>query len=278
MLLIINTVPGFNGQLNFTADNGNSGIIFSKLANAHISHESCTIYSYYDMAGLYQTGHQIELALANLNRECDEVMDGGCKIRKELVEEQYNYAKYNLAKIHNKSRLPRFIVCEWCGRVVHFLYGNMDAEEARTIIKIINNSSDAIVENRNLIKNTTHLVEAILGEEKDRVDNLNEKVVQFYSGMINEIDDKIKRRDLIDITNSLVSEYKTLINSVEQAFAAEATGQIPKILKTVAFKNQIQSISKKLKAGNTFTIDVYESDISEILRFASESTRKESKR
>lgn len=262
--MIINILES-NGQLNFTTDNGNSGIIFSALAKAHISHESCIVYSYYDMTQLYQMGYQIEQALKNVNKECDKVFDSGCKFRTSLIEEQYRYAQQNLEKIHHRSRSPRFILCEWCGKLQHFLYGTMDADEARKVINAINNSSDAIIGNCELITNATHIIEAMLEEEEDRVSSLNEKVKQFYSGMTNKIDDRIKRRDLIDVTN----EYKTLINSVEQAFVSETTGEIPKIIETNDFKKQIQGISKKLKHDKTFPIDIYQDDITEIFQFAS---------
>lgn len=64
--------------------------------------------------------------------------------------------------------------------------------------------------------------------------------------------DKLKKRDIFSITRSLVDEYKTLIESVDQAFTAESRGQIPNIVKTDEFETQIQAISKSLKTGKRF--------------------------
>lgn len=153
-----------NAQLNFTIDNSNSGIIFSKLTTAHISHESCIIFYFYDMTNLYKMENRIEIALNRANTECEKEVDSGCKIKTSIIKEQFQYAQRNLEKLHHRSRSPRFI-CEWCGKIQHFLYGTVDADEARNIINVINNSSEAIKENQRIIYNTTHIVKAILDED-----------------------------------------------------------------------------------------------------------------
>lgn len=53
---MIYTLNETKGQLNFTIDNSNTGIIFSKLSNAYISHETCTLYYFYDMTRVYRMG------------------------------------------------------------------------------------------------------------------------------------------------------------------------------------------------------------------------------
>lgn len=58
-----------NGQINFITDDSNSGMIFSKLTNAHITHESCSIFYYYDMKEIYKMSDKIESGLEKLNIE-----------------------------------------------------------------------------------------------------------------------------------------------------------------------------------------------------------------
>lgn len=76
------------GQMSFTPDYSNSGMIYSKLTNAHISHQSCSIFYYYDMKELHEMGMQIEHALVNLNKECDKSLDSPCKMEWDLRREQ----------------------------------------------------------------------------------------------------------------------------------------------------------------------------------------------
>lgn len=181
-----------NGQLNYTTDNSNSGIIFSKLTSAYISHESCTIFFYHDMTDLYHMGNQIEIALNNVRLECDRTSDVGCGIKTSILDEQFHYAQRNLEKLHHKSRAPRFVLCKWCGKVLHHVYGIVDAYEAEEIIDVINNSSEAIKENRRIIYNTTHIVKTILDEEERKINYLQNTLKQFYSELKGEIDEKLK--------------------------------------------------------------------------------------
>lgn len=83
-----------NGQINFIPDDSNSGMIFTKLSNAHVSHESCSIFYFYDMKELYNMGKRIELALESLKKECDRASDSTCKLEQNLL--------WNNTNTHNK--------------------------------------------------------------------------------------------------------------------------------------------------------------------------------
>lgn len=261
-----------SGQINFTPDASNSGMIFSKLTNAHISHESCSLFYFYDMRELYEMGNQIERAIENLNGECDKTLDSTCRMESNLLNEQYQYIQQNLKKIHPKN-ISRRSICEWCGKVQHFLYGTVDADEAREIMGVINNSSDAITANRNMINNTAHIMEAMLEEEENKVNKIQDTLNELYANTQQSINDKLKRRDIISITRALINEYKTLVESVDQAFTTER-GQTPRIVKTKEFRTRIQAVAKSLKPGKRFPIDVFENDISEIFNFATVKTGK----
>lgn len=63
-------------------------------------------------------GNQIQIALNKVKMECDEALDSGCSIKTSIIKEKFEYAQRNLEKLHHKSRLPRFILCEWCGTAI----------------------------------------------------------------------------------------------------------------------------------------------------------------
>lgn len=224
------------------------------------------------MRKFYSMGKRIEQALENLNKECDKALDSTCKLEQNLLGEQYWYTQQNLEKIYPKNRVRKSI-CEWCGTVLHFLYGTVDANEAREIMEVINNSSNAIIENRKMINHTTHIIEATLGEEENRVNKIQDSLNSWYANIQTSINDKLKRRDIISITRSLINEYKTLVESIDQAFAI-SKGQTPKIVRTVDFKTQMQRISKAFKPGKRFPIDVFADDILEIFNFATIKSRR----
>lgn len=154
------------------------------------------------------------------------------------------------------------------------MHGFVDANEAREIIETINTSSEAIKQNGRVISNTTHIVKAILDEEEKQLKNLQYTLKQFYAETITKIDVIFKRRDLLSIRDSLISEYITLIHSIDQAFTAQSSNQIPKIIQSDNFISQFHSIVKSLKPGTTFPIDVFEEDITEIFKIASLHTRR----
>lgn len=191
-----------------------------------------------------------------------------------MMKEQFDYAKKNLEKLHHKNRIPRFSLCEWCGKLQHFLYGTVEADEAREIITVINNSSQAIKENRKIIYNTTRIVEAILDEQEKKVIKFQENLRDFYMGVVTKNDKRWNRRDLISITDSLISEFKTLTYSIDQAFTAQSTGQIPKIIQSENFIAEFHSILKSLKQGQTFPINIFEDNISEMFKIATLRVRR----
>lgn len=260
-----------NGQLNFVPDNSNSGMIFTKLTDAHITHESCSIFYFYDMKELYEMGDQIESGLDNLSKECDNAMDNTCKLEWNLLKEQYEYTELNLEKIHPKNRQRRSL-CKWCGKLQHVLYGTVDEDEAKEMIEVINNSSSAIIENRRMINETAHIVRIMLEEDEKKVHRIQERLNTLYSNSQSAINDKFKRRGIISISRSLINEYETLVESIDQAFTADR-GQTPRIIGTDEFRSHIRAVAKSFKSGKRFPIDVFEDNILDIFNFAMIRTR-----
>lgn len=214
--------------------------------------------------------NNIKRSLKHVREECDvnTVEDSGCKIKALLLDNEFRTSRENLEKLYYKRRVRRFTICEWCGKLQHFLYGTVDADEAREILNVINNSSKAIGENRKILYNTTHIVKAMLQEEEGRVNEIHKILKEFHDDIKHE-NDKMNRRDLLSIVESLIAEFKSIIELVDQAFTAQVTGQIPKIIKTDDFLSQFQSIIKSLKSGTTFPIHIFQNDISEIFQIAS---------
>lgn len=248
--------------------------MFTKLTTAYISHESCIMYYFYDMTNVYEIATNIKRTLKYVKSECDRNSeeDRGCKIKATLLEEQFKTAKENLEKLHH-NRDRRFTLCEWCGKFQHYFYGLVDADEAREIMVVINNSSEAIKENRKIIYQTTHIVKAMLEQEEEKVNEIHERVKQFHKEIAYE-NDKIKRRDMLSITDSLIDEFKTMTDTIDQAFTAQSTGQIPKVIKTDDFISQVHSVINLLKPGTTFPVNNFENDISKIFQIATLHTRR----
>lgn len=138
---------------------------------------------------------------------------------------------------------------------------------------VINNSSEALRDNRKLIYETTHIIKAMLEQEEEKVNEIHELFKQFHKEMTNE-NDKIERRDILSITDSLIDEFKTLIDIIDQAFAARQTGQVPKIIKTDDFISQFHSVINLLKPGTTFPVNNFENDISKIFQIATLHTKR----
>lgn len=180
-------------------------MIFSKLTNAHVSHESCSIFYYYDMTEIYGMGNQIKLALENLSNDCDKSMDSNCKVEWNLLREQYQYTKQNLGRIHPKNRSRRFTVCEWCGKIEHSLYGTVDADEAREnfsllcAVKQVTRTMDAAVREK-VLNDTITSLQSQLGEMQSQNLLLNKRIDELLkqNGDLNsKLDQFLKNQTLI---------------------------------------------------------------------------------
>lgn len=217
-------------------------------------------------------GDKTKLALDNLNTECDAALDSSCKIEWKLLQELYVYARQNLDNIFPRNRYQRSI-CEWCGKLQHFMYGTVDADEAREMIGVINNSSIAIRENRKIINGTIHIVEAMLEREEKKVLNIQQTLNEIYTNTQTKINDKFKRRDIISITRSLIHEYEKLVESIDQSLSVQK-GRAPQLMNAEEFKIQFRAIAKSFQLSKRFPIDVFKNDISEIFEFVSIKTTK----
>lgn len=272
LIVILGIITHIKGQLNFTAHEQNTGFIFSRLANAHLSHDTFNLLYFYDTKTIRELSSRIELGITQLRTACTTNEDTTCEITTKLINEQYEMAKTNLANINqNMLRKRRFILCEWCGKFQHILYGTMDAENARMYASKINELQKGDIDNRDLIRNQSKIVKAIIDEDENIIKGIesNLRTIQYkFRGEVEEVENKIHRRDLSQVLGMLVDEFKSLISSIRQSFISTKTGEMPQILRSEQIKKDIEIIAKSLTENQAIPIEIFGENILQIFKYS----------
>lgn len=141
-----------NSNPTFTPTPPDVPIIINKLASAQLSYDFYKMVLYSDLDPLFKLRFTIKRGL-----------DSSSGLEKILNDPVFTTSYHQLLgqfeatfgddDLINSYRIKRFILCEWCGTVQHYIIGTMDADTARDWEAKINNQGNLSLSNHELIRN-----------------------------------------------------------------------------------------------------------------------------
>lgn len=258
--LTINSVPN------------DTPIIFSKLGRAQLKYESIKLVYYADLKSFFGLKHNIKSAI-------DSVKKTHSLLNKPYYTSAAGQLEHQLQLLYADEdrlmsyRAKRFILCETCGKVNHFLFGVMDSETARGYDEAINNVSMAAIQNRNLIRNQSAVFEAALhfnrnvfGRYESEINALSQKSNNQSDKMV-DIQLEITEQALIQVTKLLITEYYRIFGQIRRTMTDARSGKINELIPAEQLKRDLAKIELTLGSHQRLPIDDDHENIMHIFNF-----------
>lgn len=258
--LTINSVPN------------DTPIIFSKLGRAQLTYESIKLVYYADLKSFFGLKHNIKSAI-------DSVKKTHSLLNKPYYTSAAGQLEHQLQLLYADEdrlmsyRAKRFILCETCGKVNHFLFGVMDSETARGYDEAINNVSMAAIQNRNLIRNQSAVFEAALhfnrnvfGRYESEINALSQKSNNQSDKMV-DIQLEITEQALIQVTQLLITEYYRIFGQIRRTMTDARSGKINELIPAEQLKRDLAKIELTLGSHQRLPIDADHENIMHIFNF-----------
>lgn len=148
-------------QFHFDPVPTDTPLIINKLGISHITYDNYKLVFFADLMPFYRIKTNIKTAVSTVKNITRILNKPIFSTAAGQLEHQMNMIYHN-EEMLNSFRNTRFILCETCGKVNHWLVGVMDADTAREYDKVINNVRNVTLENRQLIRNQSEIFQAAL--------------------------------------------------------------------------------------------------------------------
>lgn len=199
-------------QFQFEQISVDTPLIVNKLGTAHVTYNNYKLIFFADLVPFYRLKTSIKTAVHTvknitrlLNKPVYTTAAGQLEHQMDMI--------YSNEEMLNSFRTTRFILCETCGKVNHWLLGVMDADTAREYDKVINNIGNATLENRQLIRNQSEIFQATLKFNTNTFTRFEKKINEILetqnnrSDIIKQLELEMSENSVIQYTQLLISEY-----------------------------------------------------------------------
>lgn len=266
-------VIGAVAQLKFRQVPDNTPMIINKMAKAQLTYESYRLVYYADLGPFFGIRENIKLAIDSIQRTHTSLNKPGYISSAGQLQHQLQllYADEDRLMAH---RAKRFIVCETCGKVNHFLFGVLDQRDAQRYDDAINNLANATLNDKELIKNQSMVFEAAMHFNKNvflryehEINNLNEKMENQTIEM-RQMQLEVTEQSLIQITQLLFSEYYRIYGQIRRTLSDARNGKINELIPKEQLSRDMEHLSRLLLSHQKLPIDFDHEDIFHIFKFS----------
>lgn len=262
-----------SSQMQFIRVPKNTPLIVNNLAGAQLTYESYKLVYYADLKPFFAIRDNIQVAIDSvkvshtcLNKPIYISAAGQLQHQLELL-----YADEERLMAH---RAKRFILCETCGKVNHFLFGVLDQRDAKRYNEAINNLTQATLLDKELIRNQSKVFEAALHFNKNvflryekEINDLNTKT-ENLTQEFKQIQLEVTEQSLIQITQLLFSEYYRIYGQIRRTLSDALNGKINELIPKKQLSKDLELVSKLLLPSQKLPIDYDNEDIFHIFKFS----------
>lgn len=263
----------------FTLDNktSTSGIMFSKISQAEISHEHWKICYFYDLTEYFlqidiieQNMHQLINICVNIknNSLCEKIIIQ-MQRHLEIIKGQYNL-------IHETNNNPKFRnkrSADFIGSIYNLFFGLLDADDAAKYDSEILDLQSNILEQKDLLKKQVLLIRgqiytnnATLGKIKENLILVEKQINDLMISPNSTYWMREKFNDLFQlITVILFNNYK-LTDSITDILTNSIQGKIMNVITIKMFKEHLKEIQDGIQINQHLPFDPKEDSIYDILK------------
>lgn len=239
-------------------------MIISRLSRAQLSYDTFDLVFYTDLAPFYQLEKTISQTIQHIqNITSTSKFDTFNTTTIQLLHEMDLISQNN--EIVESFRSKRFVLCEFCGTINHYLTGVMDANTARGYDEIINNIANQTLEQHKLAKNQSLIVQAALNYNKNTFLKIENAINIINSEIENQnisiqrvlrtLQAKTDLHTLIQSTQLAIQEVNRLSHQIKKSFTNLYAGKLPELIPTELLTHELQRIAALLNQDQQLPID-----------------------
>lgn len=259
-------------QMKFESVSSDVPMIINKITKAHLTYDSYKLVYFADLKPFYNLRNGIKMAIDGIKRTHHRLnkpmfTSAGGQLEHQL---ELLYADEERLMSH---RAKRFILCEFCGKVNHFLFGVMDSETAKKYDEAINNLHNTTISDREIIRNQSAVFETALHFNKNVFLRFEEEINQLNKNADNitaelrNMQIAMTEQSLIQITQLLFAEYYRVYGQIRRALSDARDGKMGELIPKYQMANDLKSLSQSLKATQSLPIDPDHEDVFHIFKF-----------
>lgn len=163
-------------------------IIVNRLANANLAYDSYKLVFFADLTPFNKLKANIKSAVQTITNLTTILNKPTYTSAAAQLQHQWDLI-YSNEELLDSFRTRRFVLCEFCGKLQHHLYGVMDAATDRQYDSVINGIRNASLQNRELIRNQSEIFQATLHFNKNTFARFESTIKQLATHLNNQTDD-----------------------------------------------------------------------------------------
>lgn len=266
-----------NGHFTFQPVDGDTPMILTQLARAHVSFDSFKLLFYIDLGQYYKLTDTITASIESLKAVTSRVNSAALNITLGQLQHRLNLLSLDEEFI-SAFRSKRFVLCEFCGRMEHWLYGTMTEDSAKQWLDTLNSWKDQIITNHDLISNQTDILESSLKYNKEtfehieqsfnsitKILNVRDNATQFE---IRNINTRMDANNLVQITQLAVDEHQRMYDQIRRTLSDARRGKIPELISKSQLAEELNRISNSLRITQRLPINTISENALHIFKFS----------
>lgn len=241
-----------NAQFNFTPIPENTPIIITKLAQAQLSYDTFKLVFISDLSPYYQLQETITGGVKTIQNLTSTIYSPTINFTINQLLHQVTLLNNNEETL-NSFRSKRFIACEFCGKINHFITGVMDAETARKYDNAFNGLRNQTIEDHELIRNQSIIFNSSLTFNKQTF----QKIEDTLNSMNNNINDhravierqirvlqaKTDIQNLIQSIQLALSDHHRIFGQIRRTLLDARRGKLTELIPKQQLTNELKLIS-----------------------------------
>lgn len=263
-----------HANLNFQKIPDDTPLIINNVAKAHLNYDTKTLLYYADLRPFYKIRENIRGAV-------ESVKSTHLAMGKPIYTSAAGQLEHQLELLYADEdrllshRAKRFILCEYCGKANHFLFGVLNQDDAKRYNDAIDNLQNATRNDRELLRNQSQIFEAAI--------HFNKNVFLRYESEINELNGKfenqsmelkqiqmeVTEQSLIQVAQLLFAEYYRIFGQIRRTLSDARNGKINELIPKQQLTDDLTEMNDSMPSHQTLPIDCNKDDIFHIFRFSS---------
>lgn len=264
-----------SAHFTFSPIPDNTPMIIAQHSKAHVSYDTFKILFYVNLEPYYRLKETIE--------NCTKAVENVCKTSKlTACDITLTQLKYQMESINEEddfihSIKKRFILCEFCGKINHFVYGVMDAETARKYDNVINSIENATISNHELLLNQSRITESFIQYNNitfKQIENaLNHLKIKTNENeiarttSINELYALSTVTHMIQVTQLAIAEYNRYHGKIRRTLTASKENKFIELIPKEQLSSELKHIATSLKNNQRLPLDPFNENVVHIYSF-----------
>lgn len=251
-------------------------IIFSNNGRAHISFNNFNLLFYVDLEPYYRLIDTIRLSVQAITELCETKWFSACNITASQLEYQLKLIEEDDQFIHSINK--RFVLCEFCGKIQHHLYGTMDSETARHYDKLINDLENATISNGDLLAENSRITQTVIEYNEKTfnhvefaLNNMREQIDSIKndsSTVINDLLGQMAITHMVQTTQLALTEQGRYHSKIRWTLSASKEGRYSELIPLKQLADELKQIAISLEGRQKLPMDPYAENTLHIFKYS----------